>query len=78
MPCAKELDVWVPKTDRHLDWVLAEYVEHYNIARPHRSEGELFRVTEGSPATNLRVHIQPLPRTSGALGSDELVCGPGL
>jgi putative transposase len=27
--------------ERHLRWVLTEYLRHYNAARPHRSLGQL-------------------------------------
>ena len=36
---AECLDHMLILSRRHLDWVLAKYVEHYNTARPHRSLG---------------------------------------
>jgi putative transposase len=36
--------MWIDRSslvwnDRHLHWVLTEYVRHYNTARPHRGLG---------------------------------------
>jgi putative transposase len=35
--------------ERHLDRVLTEYVEHYNVARPHRSLGLRAPLGSGEP-----------------------------
>jgi len=33
------LDHLIPISERHLRWVLAEFVDYYNHDRPHRSLG---------------------------------------
>ena len=33
------LDHLIPISERHLRWILAEFVDHYNHDRPHRSLG---------------------------------------
>jgi transposase InsO family protein len=54
--------------ERHLNQVLAEYLRHYNTARPHRTLGQLALLQAGAPPPqiNLADHRIRANRSSAA------------